>query len=77
MGRSFRRAIFLRAQRTATSKPALAIIDFGNILDQADKAITDAKGRSDVRRSHDVVEKALREACKNNSAFSAVRRLNA
>jgi hypothetical protein len=67
MGRTFRKAIFLRIGAEAAAQPALAAMDCQAVLQRADEAAVDDKGKRDTRRSHAVIQTALSEHCKDIS----------
>jgi hypothetical protein len=71
MGRSFRKALFLLAQKASSCKPGLATVDYAATLLQAEQAIVNDKGEKDARRGHMVIEAALKEACQD-AEFSLV-----
>jgi hypothetical protein len=72
MGRTFRKAIFMRIVAEAASKPALASMDCQAVLQKADKAAVDDKGKKDARRTHAVLQATVAEHCKD-MGFSEVR----
>jgi hypothetical protein len=71
MGRSFRKALFLLAQKASSCKSGLATVDYAATLLQAELAIVNDKGEKDARRGHMVIETALKEACQD-AEFSVV-----
>jgi hypothetical protein len=63
IGRSFRKALFLLAQKASSFKLGLATVDYAATLLQAEQAIVNDKGEKDASRGHMVIETALKEAC--------------
>jgi hypothetical protein len=71
MGRTFRKAIFLRIGAEAAAKPALAAMDCQAVLQRAADAAVDDKGKRDTRRSHAVIHTTLAEHCKDMGFLEA------
>jgi hypothetical protein len=65
MGRTFRKAIFMWIEAEAAAKPALAAMDRQAVLQKADEAAVDDKGKKDARRTHAVLQATVAEHCKD------------